>query len=58
MKIKNRLAKDRAMLWTVCLFAILTAVPLFAILGECYCEDMSNSLGRSSPSRHLRHTRR
>lgn len=34
MKIKNRLAKDKAMLWVVCLFAVLTAVPLFAILGE------------------------
>ena len=34
IKIKNRLAKDKAMLWTVCLFAALTAVPLFAILGE------------------------
>ena len=34
IKIKNRLAKDKAMLWMVCLFAALTAVPLFAILGE------------------------
>ena len=36
MKIKNRLAKDKAMLWVVCLFAALTAVPLFAILGEVF----------------------
>ena len=34
LKIRNRLAKDKAVLWTVCLFAALTAVPLFAILGE------------------------
>ena len=34
IKIKNRLVKDKAMLWTVCLFAALTAVPLFTILGE------------------------
>ena len=33
-KIKNRLAKDKLMLWGVCLFAALTAVPLLAILGE------------------------
>ena len=33
-KIKNRLAQDRLMLWGVCLFAALTAVPLLAILGE------------------------
>jgi len=32
--IQHRLAKDRLMLWGVCLFAALTAVPLFAILGE------------------------
>ena len=31
---QHRLAKDRLMLWGVCLFATLTAVPLFAILGE------------------------
>ena len=31
---KNRLVKDRLMLWTVCLLSVLTAVPLFAILGE------------------------
>lgn len=33
-KIKNRLLKDKIMLWGVCLFAALTAVPLLAILGE------------------------
>lgn len=33
-KTKNRLAKDKAMMWTVCLLAILTALPLFAILAE------------------------
>lgn len=33
-KIKNRLLKDRLMLWGVCLLATLTAVPLLAILGE------------------------
>ncbi len=32
--IQHRLAKDRLMLWGACLFAALTAVPLFAILGE------------------------
>lgn len=36
LKIKNRLAKDKAMLWLVCLFAAFTAVPLFAILGEVF----------------------
>ena len=34
LKTKTRLAKDKAMLWAVCFFATLTAVPLFAILGE------------------------
>lgn len=34
MKTKTRLAKDKALLWAVCFFAALTAVPLFAILGE------------------------
>ena len=34
LKIRNRLAKDKALLWVVCLLAALTAVPLFAILGE------------------------
>ena len=34
LKIKHRLAKDKMMLWSVCLLAALTAVPLFAILGE------------------------
>lgn len=33
-KTKYRLAKDKAMMWTVCLLAILTALPLFAILAE------------------------
>lgn len=31
---KRRLAKDKLTLWTVCLFAALTAVPLLTILGE------------------------
>ena len=35
-KIRNRLAKDKALLWIVCLLAALTAVPLFAILGEVF----------------------
>ena len=30
LKIKNRLAKDKLMLWGICLFAALTAVPLLA----------------------------
>ena len=34
MKTKTRLVKDKTMLWAVCFFAALTAVPLFAILGE------------------------
>ena len=34
LKIRHRLAKDKMMLWSVCLLAALTAVPLFAILGE------------------------
>lgn len=34
LKTKHRLMADRAMLWTVCLLAVLTSVPLFAILGE------------------------
>ena len=33
-KIKRRLAKDKLMLWGICLLAALTAVPLLAILGE------------------------
>ena len=33
-KIKSRLAKDKLMLWSIRLFAALTAVPLLAILGE------------------------
>ena len=35
-KLKKRLAKDKLMLWGVCLFAALTAVPLVAILGEVF----------------------
>lgn len=41
---KHRLAKDRLMLWGVCLFAAFTAVPLFAILGEVLvrgCDQLS-----------------
>lgn len=38
LKIKNRLAKDKAMLWGICLFAALTALPLFAILGEVFLQ--------------------
>ena len=36
LKIRNRLIKDKALLWVVCLLAALTAVPLFAILGEVF----------------------
>ena len=36
LKIQNRLAKDKAMMLVVCLLAALTAVPLFAILGEVF----------------------
>ncbi len=36
LKIRNRLIKDKALLWIVCLLAALTAVPLFAILGEVF----------------------
>lgn len=35
-KLKKRLVKDKLMLWGVCLFATLTAVPLVAILGEVF----------------------
>ena len=35
-KLKKCLAKDKLMLWGVCLFATLTAVPLVAILGEVF----------------------
>ena len=35
-KLKKRLANDKLMLWGVCLLAALTAVPLFAILGEVF----------------------
>ncbi len=34
LNTRKRLAKDKVMLWGVCLFAALTAVPLLAILGE------------------------
>ena len=38
MKVKTtyRLTKNRLMLWTICLLAVLTAVPLVAILGEVF----------------------
>ena len=32
--IRSRRAKDKIMLWSICLLAALTAVPLMAILGE------------------------
>ena len=34
LKTKNRLVKDKLMLWGVCILAALTAVPLIAIIGE------------------------
>ncbi|MBQ8592866.1 MAG: phosphate ABC transporter permease PstA, partial [Bacteroidaceae bacterium] len=34
LKTKHRLVADKAMLWVVCLFAALTALPLLAILSE------------------------
>lgn len=43
-KLRNRLLKDRLMLWGICLFAMLSAIPLFAILGEVIfrgCEQLS-----------------
>ena len=38
MKVNTtyRLTKNRLMLWTICLLAVLTAVPLVAILGEVF----------------------
>lgn len=33
-KTKHRLGRDRLALWAICLFAVLTAIPLVAILGE------------------------
>lgn len=33
-KIKHRLAIDKLVLWGICILATLTAVPLFAIIGE------------------------
>lgn len=41
LKIKSRLAKDRVALWTICFFSALTAVPLFAILGEVFFRGYS-----------------
>lgn len=35
-KTKHRLIKDKAILWSICILASLTAVPLFAILGEVF----------------------
>lgn len=35
-KIKHRLIKDKAILWGIYILATLTAVPLFAILGEVF----------------------
>ena len=34
LKIKQRLVKNKMILWSICLLAALTAVPLLAILGE------------------------
>ena len=34
--IKRRLAKDKIAFWSICLLAVLTAVPLLAILGEVF----------------------
>lgn len=34
LKIKNRLYRDKLMLWSVCIFAALSTVPLLTILGE------------------------
>lgn len=36
LKIRNRLVKDKALLYVVCLLATLTAIPLLAILGEVF----------------------
>lgn len=36
MNTKNRLFKDKLMLYGVCILAVLTAVPLLAILGEVF----------------------
>lgn len=41
LKNKSRLAKDRVVLWTICFFSALTAVPLFAILGEVFFRGYS-----------------
>ena len=34
--IKKRLAKDKIIFWSICILAVLTAVPLLAILGEVF----------------------
>ena len=34
--IKKRLAKNKIIFWSICILAILTAVPLLAILGEVF----------------------
>ena len=34
--IKKRLAKDKIIFWSICILAILTSVPLLAILGEVF----------------------
>lgn len=36
LQIKQRIAKDCLLQWTICLLAALTAVPLLAILGEVF----------------------
>lgn len=41
LKNKSRLAKDRVVLWAICFFSALTAVPLFAILGEVFFRGYS-----------------
>ena len=38
---KKRLAQDKFMLWTICLLAALTAVPLLAILGEVFFRGLN-----------------
>lgn len=34
--IKKRLAKDKIIFWSICILAVLTTVPLLAILGEVF----------------------
>ncbi|MEY8464729.1 MULTISPECIES: hypothetical protein [Bacteroides] len=51
LRIKHRLAKDKLMLWGICLLAALTAVPLLAILGEVLLrgyDQLSWAYGSSS----------